>query len=84
MTDLLKGKFPQLTVTSSEVIMRGNSSNGSNGALFVLSGSTYSWSHVNTIDVLSIKNIEILTGPAAHRYGPGSGNGVIRIDLLTE
>lgn len=85
MTDLLKGKFPQLTVNSDEVIMRGSSSlTGSNGALFALSGSTYSWSQVNTLDVLTVKNIEILTGSAANRYGPGSGNGVIRIDLLTE
>ena len=85
MTDLLKGKFPQLTVNGDEVIMRGSSSlTGSNGVLFALSGSTYSWSQVNSIDVLTIKNIEILTGPAANRYGPGSGNGVIRIDLLTE
>ncbi|MFT4568430.1 MAG: hypothetical protein ACI9FN_003399 [Saprospiraceae bacterium] len=85
MKDLLKGKFPQLTVTSDEVIMRGSSSlYGSNGVLFAISGSTYSWSQVNTIDVLTLKNIEILTGSAATRYGPGSGNGVIRIDLLTE
>lgn len=83
MTDLLKGKFPQLTITGDEVIMRGSSSlNLSNGVLFAISGSTYSWSHVNSIDVLTIKSLEILTGSAASRYGPGSGNGVIKIELL--
>lgn len=85
MTDLIKGKFPQLTVTGDEVIMRGSSSlNGSNGVLFAFRGATYSWAQVNTIDVQTIKNIEILTGSAANRYGPGSGNGVIRIELLED
>lgn len=85
MTDLIKGKFPQLTVTSDEVIMRGSSSfNGSNGALFAIKGATYSWAQVNTLDVMTIKSIEVLTGSAANRYGSGSGNGVILIKFLEE
>ncbi len=85
MTDLIRGKFPQLNISGDEIIMRGsNSLNGKNGALIILDGTTYNWGSVKSLEVTNIKNIQILTGSAANRYGTGSGNGVILIQLVSE
>lgn len=85
MTDLIRAKFPQLNFTGDEIIMRGsNSLNGRNGALIVLNGTTYNWGSVKNLEVTNIKNIQILTGTAASRYGTGSSNGVILIQLISE
>lgn len=85
MTELIKAKFPQFTLTTDEIIMRGTTSlTGTSGALVVLNGATYDWGGVKGLDVATIKNIQVLTGTAANRYGSGSGNGVLLIELLEE
>ena len=85
MTDLIIAKFPQLKLAGDEIIMRGSSSlTGNNGALFILNGTTYNWGSVKNLEVRTVKNIKILTGTAANRYGSGSGNGVIVIELISE
>lgn len=85
MTDLVKAKFPQANIVGDDLILRGsNSINGPNGALIVLNGSTYNWAMVKNLEVLGIKMIKILSGPAASRYGTGSGNGVMLIQLISE
>ena len=85
MTDLFTAKFPQLKLAGDEIIMRGSSSfTGSNGALVILNGTTYNWGSVKNLEARTVKNIKILTGTAASRYGSGSGNGVIVIELISE
>lgn len=85
MTLLIAAKFPQLKITTDQIIMRGSSSlSENNGALFVLNGATYNWGSIKNLDVTTVKNIKILTGTAANRYGSGGGNGVILIELISQ
>lgn len=85
LTELISAKFPQFKFVGDELIMRGitgsiTESSNNNGALFVLNGSTYNWGSVKNLEVRTVKNLKILTGTAATRYGAGSGNGVILIE----
>ncbi|EAR02816.1 carboxypeptidase-like regulatory domain-containing protein [Maribacter sp. HTCC2170] len=84
--DLIKGKFPQISYVNNEFIMRGNNfvatNNGSkNGAVIVINGVVSDVSVLQSIIVSNIKNIKILTGSEATRFGMGSGNGVISVSL---
>lgn len=83
---LITGKFPQIELVGNEFILRGINSiteGANNGALIVINGILSDVSTLNSIVVISIKNIEILTGSAATKYGPGSGNGVIMVELYS-
>jgi hypothetical protein len=84
MEQLVKGKFPNLEVTGSEIIVRGRQSRSSSGALIVLNGATYPWSSIRTFNVTEIKDIKLYTGVEASRFGPGSGNGVLEIILVSD
>lgn len=86
LTLLMQTKFPNLQIEGDEIIMRGKTSltGGNNGALIILNGTTYNWGSVKNLDVQTIKNIKIMSGSAATRYGTGSGNGVIVIELVSE
>lgn len=85
MTHLIAAKFPNLKITTDQIIMRGSSSlSESNGALIVLNGAPYTWISAKNLEVSTVKNIKILTGTAANRYGSGGGNGVILIELVSE
>ena len=67
--------------------IRGNSSiQGDNEPLFVVDGTPvlgYS-SIANTIDPLSVADIQIISGARAGIYGARGSNGVIAIKLKTE
>ena len=61
-----------------KVQLRGTKSmEQSSAALYVVNG--YLTEDISYIMPSSIKSIQQLTGPAAGRFGPGSGNGVISI-----
>ncbi|MCP4977685.1 MAG: TonB-dependent receptor plug domain-containing protein [Maribacter sp.] len=82
--DLIKGKFPQISVIGDEFILRGSNSitpGGKNGALIVLNGALSDISSLKSIVVSEVEDISILSGSAASRYGSGGGNGVISIKL---
>ena len=83
--ELLRGKFPNLTISDAGVIVRGantQSNSTSNYALIVLNGAISSMDAIKMINILEIKKIKILTGPAASRWGTGSSNGVVSVELL--
>lgn len=84
MVQLVKGKFPNLEVTGSEIIVRGRQNRDSSGALIVLNGATYPWSSIRTFNVAEIKDIKLYTGAQASRFGSGSGNGVLEIILISD
>lgn len=84
MEQLVKAKFPNLEVTGSEIIVRGRKSNNSSAALIVLNGATYPWSSIRTFNVNDIQDIKLYTGVEATRFGPGSGNGVLEIILISD
>lgn len=91
MTDLIQNKFPGIRIINNELIIRGmnsisNSSslNTRNGALIIINGTEYGWSHIKDLDVTNVKNIKILDGAKAARYGSGSSNGVVVITLVGE
>lgn len=84
MLALITGKFPEVSLINGELVLRGSNSiseNSKNGALIVLNGILSDVSVLNSIVVTEVKNITILSGSQASRYGPGSGNGVIAIEL---
>ncbi len=82
MTDLITAKFPNISIVGDEIILRGlNSTSNRNGAVIILKGAPYSWDTVRNMDVNEVKNIRVLKGAEAARYGNGSGNGVILIQL---
>lgn len=83
--ELLRGKFPNLTISDAGIIVRGAntlSNSTSNYALIVLNGAISSMDALQMLNILEIKNIRILTGPAASRWGTGSSNGVVYVELL--
>ncbi|GLR19548.1 hypothetical protein GCM10007940_41640 [Portibacter lacus] len=84
MVQLVKGKFPNLEVTGSEIILRGRNSKTNSGALIILNGASYPWSSISTFNVNDIKDIKLYTGSEASRFGPGSGNGVLEIILISD
>jgi len=76
--DLIKAKFPEVSIENNEFIIRGKKSlNSSNSALIVLDDIV-----VNDISSLSpsnIKSISILKDSATSAYGSRGANGVILI-----
>lgn len=81
---LIIGKFPRVELIDNEFVIRGVKSmteNAKNGALIVINGIVSDEGSLKSIIVTSVKNIKILSGIAATKYGPGSGNGVILIEL---
>lgn len=87
MTDLVKGKFPQINIVGGALVLRGSNSiseGANNGVLLVLNGSTLTWQAVQNMEVTTIKNMKILTSTAAIRYGSGSSNGVLLIELVSD
>jgi TonB-dependent SusC/RagA subfamily outer membrane receptor len=77
--EVLRGRFPGVTVENGQVIIRGhNSINSSNEALYVVDGIT-----VSTIDWVvpcEIKSINILKDSSASAYGSRGSNGVVIIE----
>ncbi len=91
MTDLIKGKFPGISIINDELVIRGIksiSNSGSlstrNGALIIINGTEYNWNAVKSLDVITVKDIKILSSAKAARYGSGSSNGVMVITLVDE
>ena len=85
IVELLRGKFPNLTVSDGGVLIRGSNTRSevtSNLALIVLNGAMSSMDAIKMLNIIEIKNIKILTGSAASRWGTGSSNGVVSVELL--
>lgn len=91
---LMANKFPQISFVDNMFVMRGinsissdasgNTSIQGNGALIVINGILSDIGTLKSIALADIKNIEILTGSAAAKYGPGGGNGVISVKLYSK
>lgn len=82
--DLLKNKFPQAVVSKSDIVFRGFNSAAKEsepGAIIVINDVVSTMDALKSINITSIKNIKILTGARAFRYGTGSGNGVLFVEL---
>ena len=77
--DLIKGRFSGVTVSGSNVYIRGSGSfTGQIRALYILNGietSTIDW-----ISPCQIKSIDILKDSNAAIYGSRGGNGVVIIN----
>lgn len=84
--DLISDKFPQASIVKGEIILRGINSiseGGKNGAIIVLDGAISSMNSLESINLSDIKDIRILRGTEAIRYGTGSSNGVISVRLIS-
>ena len=84
ITDLLKNKFPQAIVSENDIIFRGINSAAKDsepGAIIVINDVVSSMDALKSINLTDIKNIKVLTGSAAFRYGTGSGNSVLSVIL---
>ena len=78
--ELITGKFPGVNLVGDQIIIRGkNSINGNNEAAFALNGSITSKSSIESISVVDVKNVKVLKGNEAARYGSRGANGVIEI-----
>ena len=61
--EIIRGRFPGVSIEGGEIIIRGKSSLlGSNAALIILDGIPVSSSSVNTVSPQSIKSINIFKG----------------------
>lgn len=82
--ELLKTKFPQAKVSKNDIIIRGFNSAAKEsepGAIIVINDVNSDMEALKSLNLTDIKNIKILTGSAAFRYGTGSGNGVLYVTL---
>lgn len=78
--ELITGKFPGVNQVGDKIIIRGiNSLEGNNEAAFALNGMITTRSSVESLSVNDIKNIKVLKGTEAARYGSRGANGVIMI-----
>jgi TonB-dependent SusC/RagA subfamily outer membrane receptor len=77
--EVLRGRFPGVTVENGQVIIRGhNSINSSNEALYVVDGMIVS--SIDWVVPCEIKSINILKDSSASAYGSRGSNGVVIID----
>jgi outer membrane receptor for ferrienterochelin and colicin len=89
LTELLRG-YPGLEVRgtgpNADIAIRGRTSISlSNEPLFVVNGQIYSGDYstfYSSIDVNTIKKIEVLKGSDTSFYGSRGANGVIKITLI--
>ncbi|RUT79026.1 TonB-dependent receptor plug domain-containing protein [Ancylomarina longa] len=78
--DIIKGRFPGVTVEGDRVIIRGKSSIfGATGALIEVDGIVMNKDIVNTLQPGEIKSIRILKGNQLTLYGGRGANGVVAI-----
>lgn len=78
--ELILDKYPQVNLVNGEFILRGfNSLEGPNGALIVLNGIETNISTIQSLAIMEVTNVEILSGSKAARYGAGGSNGVIYV-----
>ncbi|MET2986193.1 carboxypeptidase-like regulatory domain-containing protein [Aureibaculum conchae] len=85
IVELLKNKFPNANVSDEGVIIRGYNTSSevtSNYALIVLNGVLINFETLKSLNLMEIKNIRMLHGAAATRFGSGSSNGVVSVELL--
>jgi len=85
IVELLKNKFPNANVSDEGVIIRGSNTSSavtSNYALIVLNGVLINFETLKSLNLMEIKNIRMLHGAAASRFGSGSSNGVVSVQLL--
>lgn len=70
---------PGVSVSGTNVTVRGAQTMGNQSPLFVVDGRVVS--SVSVIDPAMVKSIEVLKGPSASIYGVQGANGVILIKL---
>jgi TonB-dependent SusC/RagA subfamily outer membrane receptor len=81
IVQMVKRKFPTVSVINGEFQMRGITSlSGSNAALIVLNGSISTMGTIESIAVENVKNIKVLKGPAAAVWGSQGANGVVLVN----
>jgi len=71
--------IPGVTVSGTNVTVRGTGTMGNTSPLFVVNGSVVS--SVSGIDPNMVESIDVLKGPSASVYGVQGANGVILITL---
>ena len=78
--DLIKGRFPGVTVQNGEIIIRGTKSlNSSNAALIVIDGMVMDYSALSMLSPLDVESIDVLKDAASSIYGSRGANGVVMI-----
>ncbi len=78
--ELITGKFPGVNLVGDQIIIPGkNSLNGNNEASFALNGSITSKNSIESLSVADVKNVKVLKGNEAARYGSRGSNGVIEV-----
>ncbi len=82
MYDLMMGRFPGVTISNGEIIIRGRSSfEGSNSALIIVNDIEVDIAMFENISPSSVRSINVLKDSSASAYGSRGANGVVIIEL---
>jgi TonB-dependent SusC/RagA subfamily outer membrane receptor len=80
VVQIVKRKFPEVSVINGEFQMRGiRSLSGSNAALIVINGSVSNMGTLENIAVQDVKTVKLLKGPSAAIWGSQGSNGVVLV-----
>jgi TonB-dependent SusC/RagA subfamily outer membrane receptor len=81
MFELIKGRFPGVSVENGEIIIRGQRSiNSSNAALIVVDGMVVDNSYLSLIPPNNVASVDVLKDAASSIYGSRGANGVVIIE----
>lgn len=81
IVQMVRRKFPSVSVINGEFQMRGITSlSGSNAALIVLNGAISTMGTLESIAVENVKNIKVLKGPETAKWGAQGANGVVLVN----
>jgi TonB-dependent SusC/RagA subfamily outer membrane receptor len=81
MFELLKGRFPGVSVQNNEIIIRGTKSiNSSNAALIVVDGMVTDTNGLLMLSPNDVESIDILKDASSSIYGSRGANGVVIVE----
>ena len=80
MFELIRGRFPGVSIQNGEIIIRGiKSINSSNAALIVIDGMVMDNSALSILSPNDVASIDVLKDAASSIYGSRGANGVVII-----
>jgi len=81
MFELIKGRFPGVSVENGEIIIRGiKSINSSNAALVVIDGVIVEGDALSSISPNDVESVDVLKDASSSIYGSRGANGVVLIE----
>lgn len=80
MFELIRGRFPGVTIQNGEIIIRGiKSINSSNAALIVIDGMVTDYGALSSLSPVDVASVDVLKDASSAIYGSRGANGVVII-----